>query len=185
MNGKPNKAQNAFIQALLQLMKENMFDQISISELSETAQYDRRTFYRYFQTKSDILYLYCASLLNEMALDMKKEPLTPQSGFLSYFSFWDKHRDFLLLLEKQHLLYFLGEKQDQLLYEHVGTVVHEDLPKDLAQVSEFSLYAYYFTLGGLWQVLALWIRTGMKQTPAQLTQHILDSFTEMQKMINP
>ncbi|MBQ9491032.1 MAG: TetR/AcrR family transcriptional regulator [Lachnospiraceae bacterium] len=65
MNGKPNKAQNAFINALLQLMKEKAFDQISISELSENAQYDRRTFYRYFQSKSDILYLYCASLLHD------------------------------------------------------------------------------------------------------------------------
>ena len=183
MDNKIGKAQVAFIDALLNILKSKPFDQISVSELSEVAQYDRRTFYRYFQSKSDILYLYCASLLAEMAESMKKEPLTPQSGFLSYFEFWGKHRDFLLLLEKQHLLYFLGEKQDQLLYEHVGTVVHDDLPKELSQVSEFSLYAYYFTLGGLWQTLVLWIRTGMKQTPKQLTDYILMSFTEMQKLI--
>ena len=183
MKNKLSKAQDAFISALLKLMKKKDFDQISVSELSETAQYDRRTFYRYFQSKNDILYLHCATLLGEMAEDMKKEPLTPQSGFLSYFEFWNKHRDFLLLLEKQHLLFFLGEKQDQLLYQHVGTVVHDDLPVDLDQVSEFSQYAYYFTLGGLWQALVLWIRTGMKQTPEQLTKYILESFTEMQKLI--
>ena len=183
MDKKLCKAQIAFIGSLLKILKNKPFDQISVSELSEDAQYDRRTFYRHFQSKSDILYLYCASLLSEMADDMKKNPLTPLSGFLSYFEFWNKHRDFLLLLEKQHLLYFLGEKQDQLLYEHVGTVVHADLPKKLSQVSEFSLYAYYFTLGGLWQTLVLWIRTGMKQTPRQLTDYILKSFTEMQKLI--
>lgn len=183
MDNNLGKAQTAFTKALLDILKNKSFDQISVSELSEAARYDRRTFYRYFQSKSDILYLYCASLLAEMAEDMKKEPLTPQSGFLSYYEFWNKHRDFLLLLEKQHLLYYLGEKQDQLLYEHVGIVVHEDLPKQLSQVSEFSLYAYYFTLGGLWQTLVLWIRTGMKQTPQQLTDYILMSFTEMQKLI--
>ena len=183
MENKLSKSQVAFIEALLDIMKNKPFDQISVSELSEAAQYDRRTFYRYFQSKSDILYLYCASLLSEMAEDMKKEPLTPRSGFLSYFSFWNKHRDFLILLKNRNLLFFLGEKQDQLLYEQVGTVVHNDLPKKLSQVSEFSMYSYYFTLGGLWQTLVLWVKTGMKQPPEQLTDYILKSFSKMHELI--
>ncbi len=183
MDSGLNKAQSAFVNALLHLMADKPFDQVSVSELSELAQYDRRTYYRYFQSKTDVLYLYCASLLKEMAEDMRRETLTPYSGFLSYFTFWNRHRDFLSLLDRQGLLYFLAEKQDQLLYQNVGTVVHEDLPEKLTQVSEFSQYAYYFTLGGLWQALVLWIRSGMKQTPEQLTKHILDSFTEMQKLI--
>ncbi len=58
-----------------------------------------------------------------------------------------------------------------------------ELPEELAQVSEFSRYAYYFTLGGLWQMLVLWIRDGMTLTPEQLTDYVLTSFSEMQKMI--
>ncbi len=164
-----NKAQTAFVNTLIQQMRVKPFNQISVSELSEAAEYDRRTFYRYFQTKEDILYLYSAVLLEAMANDMKREALTPRSGFLAYFKFWDTHRDFLTLLEKQGFLYFLAEKQDQLLYHQ--------------QVPEFSQYAYYFTLGGLWQVLVFWIRTGMRQTPEQLTQYTLDLFTEMQKLM--
>ncbi len=179
----PNQAQTAFINALLQLMEEKPFDRISVSELSDRAQYDRRTFYRYFHSKNDILYLHCASLLREMAKDMGKEPLTPQSGFLAYFEFWNRHRDFLSLLDRQKLLYFLGENQDQLLYRNVGIILQNDLPKQLTQVSEFSRYAYYFILGGLWQALILWIRTEMKLSPEQLTRHILDIFTEMQKLV--
>lgn len=86
---------------------------------------------------------------------MRRETLTPYSGFLSYFTFWNRHRDFLSLLDRQGLLYFLAENQDQLLYQNVGTVVHEVLPEKLTQVSEFSQYAYYFTLGGPWQALVL------------------------------
>lgn len=178
-----NKAQTAFVNTLLQQMQVKPFNQISVSELSEAAEYDRRTFYRYFQTKEDILYLYSAVLLEAMANDMKREALTPRSGFLAYFKFWDTHRDFLTLLEKQGFLYFLAEKQDQLLYQHVGLSVQDNLPNRLEQVPEFSQYAYYFTLGGLWQVLVFWIRTGMRQTPEQLTQYTLDLFTEMQKLM--
>jgi len=43
MDNSPNKAQQAFIDALLLLMKEKSYNQISVSELSEIAQYDRRT----------------------------------------------------------------------------------------------------------------------------------------------
>ena len=114
---------------------------------------------------------------------MGKEPLTPQSGFLAYFEFWNRHRNFLSLLDRQKLLYFLGENQDQLLYRNVGIILQNDLPKQLTQVSEFSRYAYYFILGGLWQALILWIRTEMKLSPEQLTRHVLDIFTEMQKLI--
>ena len=185
MENSPNKAQQAFIDALLLLMKEKNYNQISVSELSEIAQYDRRTYYRYFTSRDDILYSYCAILLAEMAADMSKTQLTPHSGFLLYFEFWNRNREFLKLLDKQNLLFFLGEKQDQLLYQHVGRKVHNDLPPELADVSEFSRYAYYFTLGGLWQMLILWIRDGMTQTPEQLTSYALSIFTEMQKMVSP
>ena len=178
-----NNAEKAFVNALLKLMKEKPYNQISVSELSETAQYDRRTYYRYYTSKDDILFSYCAVLLSKMAKDMSSNPLTPQSGFLSFFKFWDNNREFLDLLYKQNLLYYLGEKLDQLLYEQVGLKVHDDLPTQLSEVSEFSRYAYYFTLGGLWQMLILWIRDGMKLTPEQLTSHVLASFSEMQKMI--
>ncbi len=177
-----NKAQQAFVDALLQLMQEKPFEQISASQLSRLAQYDRRTYYRYFKTKKDVLYLYCSSLLGDLALEMRKEPLTPYSGFLSFFEFWNEHRDFLLIMEKQHLLYYLGSEIDSLIYRNVGIVVHKDLPDNLEQISEFSQFAYYFTLGGCWQVLIFWIRSGMKQTPEQMTRHILQIFSEMQKM---
>jgi len=182
MNNGLNKAQKSFVNALLLLMKDKPFEKITASELAETAQYDRRTYYRYFKTKNDVLFLYCSALLGELAAVMQKEPLTPHSGFLAFFEFWDKHRDFLLLLEKHHLLYYLGEKLDDLLYQNVGTVVHKDLPDRFEQIPVFSQIAYYFTLGGCWQLLIFWIRNGMKQTPEQMTQYILQIFTEMQRL---
>lgn len=62
-----NRAQKYFIDALLTLMEEKSYEDISVSELAERAQYDRRTFYRYFKSKDDILCLYYAELLHEMA----------------------------------------------------------------------------------------------------------------------
>ncbi len=179
-----DRAHRHFIEALLALMREKPYETVSISELAERACYDRRTFYRHFRSKDDVICSYCVVLFREMALAMNKRgPLTPQSGFLSYFEFWSKHRDFLLFLDKHDLLRLLGEKQDQLLYQNVGLLVHGDLPKRLDENSEFSQFAYYFTLGGLWAVLIYWVRTGMHQTPETLTDHVLRSFREMEAFI--
>ena len=41
-----NRSQKAFIDALLALMKEKSYYEITITELSGRAQYDRRTYYR-------------------------------------------------------------------------------------------------------------------------------------------
>lgn len=180
-----NRSQSCFIDALLALMEKRPYSEITITELSEYAQYDRRTFYRHFKTKDDVLCLHCATLLNEMAVIInQKGQLTPYSGFLSYFEFWSKHTDFLSLLDRHNLLGFLGDKLEYLLYQYVGKLVHDDLPDKLAETSEFSQFAFLFTQGGLWYVLVFWVRTGMKQSPECLTQHILNSFTEMTKFIS-
>lgn len=179
-----NRSQKYFIDALLKLMQIKPYSEITITELSEYAQYDRRTFYRQFKSKDDILCLHCATLLNEMAKSMKqKGTLTPYSGFLSYFEFWARHRDFLTLLDRHGLMNFLGEKQEYLIYQHVGKLVHDDLPEKLSDTSEFSQFSFFFTQGGLWYSLCFWVRSGMKQTPECLTEHILNSFTEMARLI--
>lgn len=180
----PNSSQQAFIDALLRLMKEKPYSEITISELAERAEYDRRTYYRYFSSKDEILYLHCAAILSDMTVIMtEKGEYTPQSGFLAFFEFWEQHSEFLSMLENQGLLYFLGEKLGDLLYDNVGHSVHDDLPEKFDENSAFSQYAYYFTLGGLWAVLSLWIKSDMKQTPAELSDYVLRSFTEMNGLI--
>lgn len=179
-----NRSQQAFIDALLTLMKEKPYSGITVTELSERAQYDRRTYYRYFDNKDEVLYLYCAALLSDMAEIMTgKGEYTPGAGFLAFFEFWEQHKDLLAMLEKQGLLYFLGEKLGDLLYDNVGQTVHDDLPEKFGDNSAFSQYAYYFTLGGLWTSLTLWIKSGMKQTASELTDYVLRSFTEMNRLI--
>ena len=181
---KLSKAQQAFTSALLDLMKKKPYKDITVSELSEYCGYDRRTYYRYFKTMDDVIRLHCAYLLKEMAeIMISKGMLTPETGFLSYFEFWDRHRDFLILLDQQGLLYFLGELQNSLLYQQVGLSMHSDLPDELSDTSEFSQFAFHFMLGGVWSSLVFWVRSGMKQTPEQLTKHILNSLTEMAKLI--
>ncbi|XCY66705.1 helix-turn-helix domain-containing protein [Streptococcus iniae] len=49
------KSRQELIQALLRLMKNNNYQLITVSEISDEAQLSRRTFYRIYDSKNDIL----------------------------------------------------------------------------------------------------------------------------------
>lgn len=181
---KITNSQQSFINALLYLMSKKPYSEITIFELSHFADYNRRTYYRYFNSVDDILSLHCAFILQEMAQMIHDIGcLTPYSGFLSYFKFWDKHSDFLVLLEKHHLLDFLNKEQNKLIYKSVGLSVDHRLPDQLNETSIFSQYSYYFCLGGLWSMISFWVKSGMEQSPEQMTKYVLDIFVQMEHHI--
>lgn len=177
---KINRAQQHFIDALLHLMKEKPFHKITIHELSQVAEYDRRTYYRYFETKEDVLLLYCSVILQDMSQTMKSHlPLKPREGMMDYFLFWKQYQPFLTLLSQNGLLPFLEQKHSKMLYEIVGKSVQPDIPNDIDAASVLSRYSYYFMVGGLWQILIGWIASGMEESPHVLTECILTLFEEL------
>lgn len=179
-NDKMNRAERHFVNALLSLMKTKRYQDITVKELSDKAEYDRRTYYRHFSDKEDIINLYCSHLLNEMAIMMKTETaLSVQGGILAYFTFWEKHKEFLALLEKNNLLHFLSDRHDNLIYYYVGKSVQPDIPENLDAAPPLSRYSFYFTSGGLWNSLVHWVKEEPHRTPEELTQYILQTFKGM------
>lgn len=177
-------SENCFIQALFRLIEKKDFKEISIKELAKAADYDRKTFYRHFDSKEDILNLYFSSILEEMVITLNtKGTLTWESGILSYFEFWKNHLTFLSVLEKNNLLTIFAQQYDKMLYTHVGTNVQSDLPKELEMVPLFSRCSFYFTYGGLWNVLLWWVREAPQLTPTELTDYVLTCFQESVKMM--
>lgn len=175
-----NRAQKHYIGSLLSMMDKKQYSDITVQEISEKAGYNRRTYYRYFNSKEDILRLYCSHILGEMADMMQhEESLTFQSGIIAYFSFWKNHIDFLKLLQKNSLLHFLEDEQDNLFYHHVGVFVQPEIPQQLELASPLSKYAFYFTSGGLWNTLVYWIKEEPQRTPTEIAEFILMTFTEI------
>ena len=180
-----NRAQTYFINALLSLMKKKLYQDITVQELSEAAQYDRRTYYRYFNSKEDILRLYCSHILGEMAVMMKREKfLTVRAEIIAYFTFWGKYIPFLRLLQQNNLLHFLEDEQDELFYHHVGLSVQPDIPQQLESAPPLSKYAFYFTSGGLWNTLVHWIKEEPRRVPEEMAEFILTTFSEIGKIVS-
>ena len=95
---------NAITSALLDLLKEKSFTEISVSELTATAKVSRNSFYRNYRSMEDILNDYIKDQLTTWEDGYKslgKDSNAELYG--SFFGYLKEHADFYLMLEAQGL----------------------------------------------------------------------------------
>ena len=165
------QTQEWIISALLNLMDKKNYREITIVDIASTAHIGRRTFYRYFKTKDDILVLYCSVILKDFAQKIRnKEEITLYSVSVSYFEFWNQHLDFLKLLRKSDMLYFVGDRLPEFL-AYVAVLVDHVMPQEIEDTmkrQDSYYYAHYFNMGGYWSITTLWMEKENRETPEEM-----------------
>lgn len=154
--------------SLFHLMENNEYSKITISEIADTAQLHRRTFYRNFKTKDDVISFYLETLCqNYIELLKEEENLSLPNITRVFFSFWSNHLDFLLLLEKNNLLHFLLEKLNESLPTIYRVLKNE---KNEYSYDEDLRYVLAYSVGGYWNTLKLWLKEGASRDPVELSE---------------
>lgn len=157
-----------FSEALQNLMKHKKYSEITISELAQKAGLDRKTFYRNFETKDDIIRFYLDGTCRDYIHNLRREPrLTTYSVAKAYFTTCKKHADFLYLLDKNDLLPLLLIAFDSYLPMLHKMFENEDSKENPVYESE---YALSFFTGGFWNISIKWIRNGGKETPEEMAE---------------
>lgn len=164
-NTKARLSQKWMEEALLQLMKEKSFEDISIQNMTEAAQLSRRTFYRNYDKKEDILLGKLRRICQEYERNLRSaSELSFPSITKIFFNTIQKHLEFFLLMNKHHLIdLFIAEIDTFLLPLHQelrGAVLGFD--------EELSRLALTFSIGGFGRVLILWLNEGAVKTPEEL-----------------
>lgn len=100
------KSQGWFVQALFQLIQQKPFEKITISELCKKACLDRRTFYRNFKDKNDVMLFYFTSLQDEYLSLLKSiQDRTFYTLAKVSFEFWTCHLEFLKTAQSDQSLF--------------------------------------------------------------------------------
>lgn len=110
------RSQNEITHTLLQLMQVYPYHEITVKQIILEAHLARKTFYRNFQSKDDVLDSYITGIMHQYVQSLKQEA----DGQLTYildiiFSFCVQNREFLLLLRDHHMLHIQLEKWNTLL----------------------------------------------------------------------
>jgi AcrR family transcriptional regulator len=152
------------LQAFLILLQKKTFERITIKEISIKAGIDRKTFYRNFVSKYDVLQLYLDRACKEYIENLRKEK-TLDTFTISkvYFEFCLKHIDFLRLLDKSNMLVYILTAFEKYLPE---------IYKAINSNGNFDDFIYDYGLsfftGGFWNMSVKWIRGNTPKTPIEM-----------------
>lgn len=159
-------------EGLFQLMEEKPYARITVSEITKKADVSRRTFYRLYREKDEVLHRYLGNLCREYRT---KRPVLEKYDICQiareYFSFWYQYRDFLLLIHRCGL--------DEMLYYEVSRASREVVGARIGNQgyknsSEMVYFADYST-GGFTLLLQRWVVKGMKEKPEQYARIVSES----------
>ena len=164
------RSQEWLANALLLLMEEKNFKDISIKEIAAKADLSRRTFYRVFETKEDPLIWHMNTLYQEFLSELQARSCRQFEDVLTlYLNFWYRHKRFFELLKRSDLLSFMLNQYFR-VFPEVFKMVKGDYP--LSQNPEALAYAMAFSAGGLLSVLIKWADEGMTKTPQEILQMV-------------
>ncbi|WP_434310393.1 TetR/AcrR family transcriptional regulator [Hominifimenecus sp. rT4P-3] len=156
-----NEGRNTYVmehitKAFLTLLEEKGIEDISISELCDNAGVGRASFYRNFNSKSDILRAYINKLFDGWKSDWEKNNSIPfSSGIGMIFEHFEQHRAFYRLLNERHLIYLLKDVILDMMELKPG------LPKGEAYAKAFVAYSLYG-----W--IEVWFQRGMQESSEEM-----------------
>lgn len=144
--------------ALLTLMKDKPFAQISVTEICEEAGIGRKTFYRNFELKEDVIDFRLDSLCN--LFEREIEGKSTDEKLRLYFSFSKAHVDFFTCIYKSG---FLPECQQKF-----SRFLPDTMPiwsEDSAQQEYYSR----FMCAGVQAIMQVWVERGFQEDIGQIT----------------
>lgn len=167
INPTAQQSQRWIIQALLDLMEEAEYDKISVSEICRKADLDRRTFYRNFDSKNDVMDQYIRLLGEEyITLYETIDNLCSYTAAKVFFEFWSRHIFFIRNIKKCGMSDFLFQRFEKFTKEHSELLVSRDslkLPME---------YLFVYRIGGFWNVMLTWVTNDIRLSPNEMASII-------------
>lgn len=187
-----NQTKQWLIDAFLELLKQYSYNDITIERITTKAGLGRRTFYRHFQTKDELVEYITTLLMNEYSRTLLENNAQGVEMVAEcYFSFWENYLDVLLLLKKAKLLHFISDNLEQLIMNVALQVGHipaqsndtaaspgvEEIALNEETIALYQKYRYEFVfkLAGFWQVTLLWCEENPRKSPEEMGR-IISSF---------
>lgn len=158
--------------ALLALMKEKEFKDISITDIVGRAGVSRSAYYRNYSSKKDILKNYLNTVVQTItdSLDMQKYHHNDLNFWLSVFNRVRPYSDKFLTLLKAGF--------DGVILSSINKILLNKFSK--GNVTPLERYRIFFLNGAFYNLLTEWVYSDMKESDeemAEICQQIINHFS--------
>ena len=146
--------------ALIHIMKEKNFEDITITELVKKSGVSRTAFYRHYSTKEDIVREMAHEFLDGIEERLNNKYLLHDlyELFLELFNYIIKYKDIFEILDKSHYPKQLYHQSMSFLDRIIKTKNKKE---------------YYYIVGiegAYMKILFHWFNNGMKETPEEMAK---------------
>lgn len=168
------QSKQKMVRALLTLMEQYDYKEITVTQITQEAQLSRKTFYRLFSEKDEILALFFEGLFHECFTQIKALKVQHYWDVVQvFFDFWEERKDLLSLLQKNNLLQRVFEQSYQYSMQ-IFEFVHS---KEIADSLSLPLpYMLAYSVGGMHSMLLKWVEKDMNIPSAELISKLKSGF---------
>lgn len=152
------RSKQIITETLLNLMKEFPFEEITVKLILLESGLSRKTFYRNFESKEDVLDSFIRQKMNEYAARLLIRQYTNFASIIDViFEFCEEYKELFILLDKHDLLMRLLKIGNEVMPEH-----HRRFTTFEGEEDPMVEYILFFNTGCLFNVLFKWVKDGMK-----------------------
>ena len=174
------RSKKKITQTFFRILKTTPYEEITVTEIIQYSGVARKTFYRNYDSKDDVLKAYLHELIGEYAKQWDTRRLD-SVGVI--FEFVEKYKKQLLLLSRDKLLHVLLICLNEYLpTAHAEASGDDDIYKQFFGDLD-PKYLLAFNIGAIWNTLFVWIEGGMKE-PAEEIKELLQKYYSMFKRPN-
>jgi AcrR family transcriptional regulator len=161
--------QRRFEAALMELMEEKLFENISISELCRVTGLSRKTFYRLYDAKSDVVY----AMIDHAIMDTDAfvpDETVGEGGMHHFLGYWKSRKRFLDVLAKNRISALLSQQAILLVLEEEPMIVNcfsagnSDIRRELVT----------FCISGLFSLVLDWHRRGYDRSIDEMSRILME-----------
>lgn len=174
-NGRiAEESKKRFTAALLEIMKVYPYADITVTQLSQEAELSRKTFYRLFDDKDQVLTLLFDGLYAECFAQIQARNVRRYWELVQlYFDFWESRREILFLLSRNGLL----PRMFEYVYRHGESIfIAVRTPETAKEFAPTLPYLLAYSIGGMHSMLMKWVESGMTVPSAALIAQLREGF---------
>ena len=153
------------VDALISLMNEKAFDDITITEICNKACVSRMTYYRNYYTKKDIIIEYLKDIAENFEKEshswQEKNEYTNKNVIRFLFTYFQKYSYFMKTLRKANLSGLLQECLNSYLEKETDMITRNSAQE------KYHMYSY---AGALYNVYIKWLDNDMKESPEEMAE---------------
>lgn len=148
--------------ALLELMKEKSYKDLSVAELCRKAGVSRMAFYRHYQVIGDLFHETAVDLNNEIirAVGSPFRENTTNEWYIEAFRVIRSHKDEVSIMYQENFQFAWMKVVNSM-------AVHD--PSFLTEKK----YQRLIWCGGFENIISHWLNTGMKESPEEMAEYCI------------